>query len=140
MNNVVTDQNPGRPFRMSMTAGDSQKGEPDIYTFRDQAGKEVPAVEVIKDTPLIVKGDSLKPTSKAEINPNTGEPLVTSTGYIGVDVQRASRIGSAAHGGQVLLSQATRELAEGSISVLRCVVQYQPNATAPWTPRLYQSL
>ncbi|HSL46822.1 MAG TPA: BTAD domain-containing putative transcriptional regulator [Anaerolineales bacterium] len=41
---------------------------------------------------------------------HTGEPLVTSTGYIGVDVQRASRIGSVANGGQVLLSQTTREL------------------------------
>jgi WD40 repeat protein/class 3 adenylate cyclase len=41
---------------------------------------------------------------------HTGEPLIASTGYIGMDVHRASRIGDAAHGGQVLLSQTTRDL------------------------------
>ena len=41
---------------------------------------------------------------------HTGEPLITSTGYVGMDVHRAARIGDAAHGGQVLLSQTTREL------------------------------
>jgi WD40 repeat protein/class 3 adenylate cyclase len=41
---------------------------------------------------------------------HTGEPLIASTGYVGMDVHRAARIGDAGHGGQVLLSQATREL------------------------------
>src|SRR6266508_540804 len=41
---------------------------------------------------------------------HTGEPLIASTGYIGMDVHRAARIGDAAHGGQVLLSHTTREL------------------------------
>src|SRR6185503_17889326 len=41
---------------------------------------------------------------------HTGEPLIGSTGYVGMDVHRAARIGDAAHGGQVLLSQTTREL------------------------------
>jgi WD40 repeat protein/class 3 adenylate cyclase len=41
---------------------------------------------------------------------HTGEPLISSTGYVGMDVHRASRIGDAGHGGQVLLSQTTREL------------------------------
>src|SRR6266511_3816427 len=36
---------------------------------------------------------------------HTGEPLISSTGYVGMDVHRASRIGDAGHGGQVLLSQ-----------------------------------
>ena len=43
---------------------------------------------------------------------HTGEPLLASTGYVGMDVHRAARIGDAAHGGQVLLSQTTRELVE----------------------------
>ncbi|RPJ24401.1 MAG: hypothetical protein EHM33_17965, partial [Chloroflexi bacterium] len=41
---------------------------------------------------------------------HTGEPLMAPTGYVGMDVQRAARIGDAAHGGQVLLSQTTRDL------------------------------
>ena len=41
---------------------------------------------------------------------HTGEPLVTGEGYVGVDVHRAARIMAAGHGGQVLLSDATRQL------------------------------
>ena len=41
---------------------------------------------------------------------HTGEPLLTKDGYVGMDVHRAARIADAAHGGQVLLSHATRDL------------------------------
>lgn len=41
---------------------------------------------------------------------HTGEPLVAHTGYIGMDVHRASRIAHVGYGGQVLLSQTTRDL------------------------------
>ncbi|MGB8648208.1 MAG: adenylate/guanylate cyclase domain-containing protein [Anaerolineae bacterium] len=41
---------------------------------------------------------------------HTGEPLMATTGYIGMDVHRAARIGDSGHGGQVLLSQTTRDL------------------------------
>src|SRR5215472_15689120 len=43
---------------------------------------------------------------------HTGEPTLTSEGYTGVDVHHAARIMSAGHGGQVLLSQTTRDLVE----------------------------
>jgi predicted ATPase/class 3 adenylate cyclase len=43
---------------------------------------------------------------------HTGQPALTPNGYVGLDVPRAARICAAAHGGQVLLSQATRELVE----------------------------
>jgi len=42
---------------------------------------------------------------------HTGEPLSTETGYVGLDVHRASRISAAAHGGQIVVSQTTRHLA-----------------------------
>src|SRR5262245_21319887 len=42
---------------------------------------------------------------------HTGEPTVTEEGYVGIDVHRAARIAAAGHGGQILLSQATRDLA-----------------------------
>jgi predicted ATPase len=41
---------------------------------------------------------------------HTGEPLITDAGYAGMDVHRAARIAAAGHGGQILLSQATRDL------------------------------
>ncbi|HZJ51940.1 MAG TPA: adenylate/guanylate cyclase domain-containing protein, partial [Actinomycetota bacterium] len=41
---------------------------------------------------------------------HTGEPVVTDEGYVGMDVHRAARICSTAHGGQVVLSATTRTL------------------------------
>jgi predicted ATPase/class 3 adenylate cyclase/DNA-binding CsgD family transcriptional regulator len=41
---------------------------------------------------------------------HTGEPEQFTEGYVGLDVHYAARIMSAGHGGQVLLSQTTREL------------------------------
>jgi predicted ATPase/class 3 adenylate cyclase len=41
---------------------------------------------------------------------HSGEPVRHEDGYIGVDVHRAARIAATAHGGQVVLSAATRHL------------------------------
>ena len=41
---------------------------------------------------------------------HTGEPLSAETGYVGIDVHRAARMCDSAHGGQILVSAATREL------------------------------
>src|SRR5438132_10762629 len=43
---------------------------------------------------------------------HTGEPTLSSEGYTGLDVHLAARMMSAGHGGQVLLSQTTRDLVE----------------------------
>ncbi|HEX9105615.1 MAG TPA: NB-ARC domain-containing protein, partial [Longimicrobiales bacterium] len=43
---------------------------------------------------------------------HTGTPLMTASGYVGLDVHRAARIAASGHGGQVLLSQTTRDLVE----------------------------
>ncbi len=43
---------------------------------------------------------------------HTGEPSLAIEGYAGLDVHHAARIMSAGHGGQVLISEATRELVE----------------------------
>ena len=48
---------------------------------------------------------------------HTGEPLVTDEGYVGMDVHRAARIAAAAHGGQIVLSEATRRLLSADASV-----------------------
>jgi class 3 adenylate cyclase len=41
---------------------------------------------------------------------HSGEPKASEAGYVGIGVHRAARVGAAAHGGQVLLSDATRAL------------------------------
>jgi predicted ATPase/class 3 adenylate cyclase len=52
---------------------------------------------------------------KVRMGLHTGEPVVTDEGYVGIDVHRAARIAAAGHGGQVLLSQATRDLVAGEL-------------------------
>lgn len=47
---------------------------------------------------------------KIRVGVHTGEPLLDPPKYVGPDVHKAARIMAAAHGGQVLLSGATREL------------------------------
>ncbi len=46
---------------------------------------------------------------------HTGEPVVGEQRYTGFGVNRAARISAAGHGGQVLLSNATRELVEDEL-------------------------
>ena len=46
---------------------------------------------------------------------HTGEGVPGGDDYIGIDVNRAARIAAAAHGGQVLLSEATRALVEETL-------------------------
>ncbi|HEV2583682.1 MAG TPA: AAA family ATPase, partial [Ktedonobacteraceae bacterium] len=54
-------------------------------------------------------------TVRARIGLYTGEPQLSAEGYVGLDVHHASRIMSAGHGGQVLLSQTTRDLVEHNL-------------------------
>jgi predicted ATPase len=49
---------------------------------------------------------------------HTGTPHLTDEGYVGKDVHLGSRIASAGHGGQVLLSAATRSLVEADTTDL----------------------
>src|SRR5712691_3734304 len=53
---------------------------------------------------------------RVRIGIHAGQPALTATGYVGLDVPRAARICAAAHGGQVLLSQTTRELVEDELA------------------------
>ena len=48
---------------------------------------------------------------------HTGEPELTTEGYVGLDVHRAARIGAAGHGGQVVVSETTRALLDGEFEL-----------------------
>jgi predicted ATPase/class 3 adenylate cyclase len=54
-------------------------------------------------------------TVRVRMGIHTGEPLSAGTGYVGIDVHRASRICSAAHGGQILVSQPAQSLLGGAL-------------------------
>ena len=45
---------------------------------------------------------------RVRIGLHTGTPLVHGDGYVGMDVHRAARVASAAHGGQILMTEAAR--------------------------------
>jgi predicted ATPase/class 3 adenylate cyclase len=72
---------------------------------------------------------------RVRVGVHTGEPLVTEEGYVGIDVHRAARIAAAGHGGQVLVSQSTRDLVGGD--GLRDLGEHRlKDLTAP--ERIYQ--
>jgi predicted ATPase/class 3 adenylate cyclase len=48
---------------------------------------------------------------RVRIGLHTGQPAIVANGYVGLDVHRAARICAAANGGQIVLSQTTRDLA-----------------------------
>ncbi len=50
-------------------------------------------------------------TVRVRMGLHTGEPAVGELGFVGIDVHRTARIGAAGHGGQILVSQTTRDLA-----------------------------
>jgi len=54
-------------------------------------------------------------TVRVRIGLHSGQPQKTDEGYVGLDVHRATRIGSAGHGGQILLSEATRQRVEAHL-------------------------
>jgi class 3 adenylate cyclase len=66
--------------------------------------------------------DGVQP--RVRIGVHTGEPTVSSEGYVGLDVHRAARIGDAANGGQVLVSESTRSLVGEEIA-LRDLGEYR---------------
>ncbi len=49
---------------------------------------------------------------------HTGEPLLTGEGYAGRELHRAARIAASGHGGQVVVSGATRGLVDGDLAEL----------------------
>ena len=54
-------------------------------------------------------------TVRVRMGLHSGEPARHEDGYIGMDVHRAARIAATAHGGQVVLSDATRQLVESRL-------------------------
>jgi predicted ATPase len=73
---------------------------------------------------------------RVRIGVHTGEPTLGEDGYVGIDVHRAARIAGTAHGGQLLVSQATRELLGADVE-LRDLGEHRLK-DLPEPERLYQ--
>ncbi len=83
------------------------QGDAFFVAFPTAAG----AVQAAAQAQRVLDGGEIQ----ARMGIHTGEPLLGPTGYVGLDVPRAARICSAGHGGQVLISQSTRELVENEL-------------------------
>ena len=55
---------------------------------------------------------------RVRIGIHSGEPRLVDGGYVGLDVHHAARVMAAGHGGQVLVSQATRALLDERFELL----------------------
>jgi predicted ATPase/class 3 adenylate cyclase len=78
------------------------QGDAFFFAFADAAGAVAAATSV---------QESLLTTEiRVRIGIHTGEPHLTSEGYVGIDVHRAARIAASAHGGQVVVSQQAARL------------------------------
>jgi predicted ATPase/class 3 adenylate cyclase len=53
---------------------------------------------------------------RVRIGVHTGEGILGGDNYVGIDLHRAARIMAAGHGGQILLSEATRGVVEQSLA------------------------
>jgi len=61
---------------------------------------------------------------------HTGTPARLAEGYVGLDLHYAARIMAAAHGGQVLLSQTTRDLLAHDVYPPGCVCRILANTAS----------
>jgi class 3 adenylate cyclase len=75
---------------------------------------------------------------RVRVGVHTGEPRLIEGRYVGLDVHRAARVMAAGHGGQVLLSQATRDLVDARFNLCDLGEHRLKDLSEP--QRLYQLL
>ncbi len=70
------------------------------------------------DAALAATADLARGPIRVRIGLHTGTPLLTDEGYVGEAVHLAARIAASAHGGQVVMSGATRSEADPGLGVI----------------------
>ncbi|HEX5695938.1 MAG TPA: adenylate/guanylate cyclase domain-containing protein, partial [Acidimicrobiia bacterium] len=88
------------------------EGERTFTVFQDPTQAAQAAVEI--QTEMAARAWPQSAAVDARIGLHTGTARIGSGGYVGLDVHRASRVASSAHGEQVIVSAPVRELIEGS--------------------------
>ena len=64
---------------------------------------------------------------RVRIGLHTGQGQLAGGDYVGIDVHRAARIAAAGHGGQILVSDATRALVESNLSASLSLLDLGPH-------------
>ena len=85
------------------------QGDSFFYAFASAAG----AVRAVGEAMVALEGGPIA----VRVGVHTGEPGLDGRNYVGLDVHTAARIMAAGHGGQVVLSQSTRELLDASFVI-----------------------
>lgn len=70
-------------------------------------GDPINAVEAAAEAQRLIASDTWPQPMRVRMGIHTGEAELGGDDYVGLDVHRASRIADAAHGGQVVVSEAT---------------------------------
>ncbi|HEV2895669.1 MAG TPA: adenylate/guanylate cyclase domain-containing protein, partial [Actinomycetota bacterium] len=91
----------------------STHGDAFFAVFRSPAGAVGAAIAAQRG--LAANDWSPGPPVRVRMGAHTGEGALGGDDYAGIDVHRAARIADAAHGGQVLLSDATRGLVQHAL-------------------------
>jgi class 3 adenylate cyclase len=95
---------------LEQAAGQEVDTQGDAFFFSFARAKEAARGAVAAQRALAAHDWPDGVAVKVRMGLHTGEPTVGEEGYVGMDVVRAARICSAGHGGQILLSEATRVL------------------------------
>jgi DNA-binding NarL/FixJ family response regulator/class 3 adenylate cyclase len=86
-------------------------GDELLSVFGDAHGAVSAALAAQRE--LAVKEWASGHVVRVRIGLHTGDPVVTDEGYTGVDVHRVARVASAGHGGQILVTEPTRDRCPG---------------------------
>ena len=104
------------------------QGDSFFYAFPSAAG----AVRAVGDAMAALEGGPIA----VRVGVHTGEPGLDGRNYVGIDVHTGARVMAAAHGGQVVLSQNTRDLLDDSFALLDLGEHRLKDLSGP--RRLYQ--
>jgi predicted ATPase/class 3 adenylate cyclase len=91
----------------------STEGDSFFVAFRSPVGAVGAAVAAQRG--LAAHDWAPAPQVRVRMGVHTGEGVLGGDDYVGIDVNRAARIAAAGHGGQVLVSDATRGLVEHAL-------------------------
>jgi DNA-binding NarL/FixJ family response regulator/class 3 adenylate cyclase len=83
------------------------RGDEISSVFTEAASAVEAAIEAQRALAAHEWGDGVE--VRVRMGLHTGEPRIEGTSYVGLDVHRVARIADAGHGGQVLVSERTRE-------------------------------